>query len=73
MKSLIKREKDKRERAERLRHYAKNNWNIKKKEIEEIFHDAFDGFTINGNEFYIDSDLNSVLSEKHMLVTIAYK
>lgn len=64
MKSLIEREKSKREKSERLRRYAKINWNIKKKEIKKIFHDTFDDFEINGSEFYIDSDLNSDFSDK---------
>jgi hypothetical protein len=64
VKSLIEREKSKREKSERLRRYAKINWNIKKKEIKKIFHDTFDDFEINGSEFYIDSDLNSDFSDK---------
>lgn len=64
MKSVIEREKSKREKAERLRRYAKINWNIKKKEIEVIFNEVFGDFKINGSDFYIDNDLNSEFSEK---------
>ena len=64
MNSIFQREKVKREKAERLRSYAKINWSFKKKEIKEIFHDVFVDFKINGNEFYIDSDLNSEFSDK---------
>jgi hypothetical protein len=64
VKSVIEREKSKREKAERLRRYAKINWNIKKKEIEVIFNEVFGDFKINGSDFYIDNDLNSEFSEK---------
>lgn len=64
MKSVIEREKSKREKAERLRRYAKINWNIKKKEIEVIFNEVFVDFKVNGSDFYIDNDLNSEFSEK---------
>ncbi|MEI4931116.1 hypothetical protein [Aeromonas caviae] len=67
MKSVIEIEKIKREKAERLRRYATINWNVKKKEIEVIFREAFSGFNVNGREFYIDNDLNSDFSDKRYI------
>lgn len=64
MKLVIEREKIKRKKAERLRRYARINWNIKKKEIGAIFHESFDDFKVDGSEFYIDNDLNSDFSEE---------
>lgn len=64
MKSFISKEKAKRIKADRLRRYAQINWLIKKPEIEQIFHEIFDEFTINGKFFSISGELNSDFSDK---------
>lgn len=64
MRSVISKEKRKRDRAIELRRYAIINWNIRKAEILKIFHSLFEGFEIDGNKFIIDHGLNSEYSEK---------
>jgi hypothetical protein len=64
VKLFISKEKAKRIKADRLRRYAQINWKIKKPQIEQIFHETFDDFDINGKHFSISGELNSDFSDK---------
>lgn len=64
MNRIIESEKAKRKKAKLLNRFAKLNWKIKKKEIENIFRETFDSFKIDNSEFYIHTDLNDYFSDK---------
>lgn len=64
MKTHIAKEVKKRESAKLEMRYSRINWEIKKKEIKDIFEKAFDNFKIDGKDFIIEYDLNSDFSNK---------